>query len=211
MRNYIFCLPDFIEDLNRLIIGALECGDFHAGCWTFKVHSQANVSRDLDRRTIRALLTACGENNYLVEAKELYKICKAKSAYPIQSIEAPRTIHLTSVMTYVEIKLEVESYLEWVYRHLCDIQMEGKVLEVKHFFIRVQLEWISDPVAYKMPYLCRVPRTEMAANNMVLSLFLEEFGLGGRIEYENQKYYIYILWDHVRKCLEKLDAQGRPI
>ncbi|XP_076104839.1 uncharacterized protein LOC143073300 isoform X4 [Mytilus galloprovincialis] len=200
---------DFIEDLNRLIIGALECGDFHAGCWTFKVHSQANVSRDLDRRTIRALLTACGENNYLVEAKELYKICKAKSAYPIQSIEAPRTIHLTSVMTYVEIKLEVESYLEWVYRHLCDIQMEGKVLEVKHFFIRVQLEWISDPVAYKMPYLCRVPRTEMAANNMVLSLFLEEFGLGGRIEYENQKYYIYILWDHVRKCLEKLDAQGR--
>ncbi|XP_052102036.1 uncharacterized protein LOC127735771 isoform X2 [Mytilus californianus] len=200
---------DFIEDLNRLIIGALECGDFHAGCWTFKVHSQANVSRDLDRRTIRALLTACGENNYLVEAKELYKICKAKSAYPMQSIEAPRTIHLTSVMTYVEIKLEVESYLEWVYRHLCDIQMDGNVLEVKHFFIRVQLEWISDPVAYKMPYLCRVPRTEMAANNMVLSLFLEEFGMGGRIEYENQKYYIYILWDHVRKYLEKLDAQGR--
>ncbi|XP_063434516.1 uncharacterized protein LOC134715898 isoform X2 [Mytilus trossulus] len=200
---------DFIEDLNRLIIGALECGDFHAGCWTFKVHSQANVSRDLDRRTIRALLTACGENNYLVEAKELYKICKAKSAYPIQSIETPRTIHLTSVMTYVEIKLEVESYLEWVYRYLCDIQMEGKVLEVKHFFIRVQLEWISDPVAYNMPYLCRVPRTEMAANNMVLSLFLEEFGMGGRIEYENQKYYIYILWDHVKKCLETLDAQGR--
>ena len=199
---------DFIEDFNKLIVTALDCGDFYVGCLVFKLHSTAQVSQDLDRRILRALLTACGENGYIIEAKELYKICKAKSSYPLQNIQSPRTIHLSTIMTYIEIKLEVESYLEWVYHFLCEFQMKGNLLDNSHFITRVYIERIIDPVAYEMPYLCRVPRTESAAYNMVTKLFLDEFGMEGKIVGENNTLFIYLKMEHIRKYLEILDSKG---
>lgn len=191
-----------------MLLTALELGDIHCGCWAFKLHSSAGLLIDLDRRTLRALLTACGENSYLTEAKELYKICKSKASYPIQSVEAPRTIHLNTAMTYVEIKLEIESYLEWVYRYLCELQMDGNMLDTSNFYLRVHIEWVNDPVAYKMPYLCRVPRTEMAAYSMVQNLLMAEFGMEGTIDDCQGYTYVYVLSEHVKTYLEKLDAQG---
>jgi hypothetical protein len=215
-HNRTFCLSiililffsDFIEDFNNLILTALDCGDFYVGCLTFKLHSTAQVSQDLNRRILRALLTACGENGYIIEAKELYKICKAKSSYPLQNIQSPRTIHLSTIMTYIEIKLEVESYLEWVYSSLCEFQLEGNLLENSHFLTRVYIERITDPVAYEMPYLCRVPRTESAAYNMVTKLFLDEFGMEGKIICENKTLFIYLKMEHIRNYLEILDSKG---